>query len=70
MTITWQTHVDHVYKVYCSPKNKQSQLPSQDITTLSITEDNEWADMPLLWCGQMLNRLVHAINPLPEQTQQ
>ena len=29
---------------------------------------NKWADLLLLWCGQVLNRLVHAIHPLPEQT--
>ena len=27
VTITWQIHVDHVYKAYCSLKKKQSRLP-------------------------------------------
>ena len=31
VTITWQIHVDHVYKAYCSLKKKQSQLPPQGI---------------------------------------
>ena len=29
VTITWQIHVDHVYKAYCSLKKEQSQLPPQ-----------------------------------------
>ena len=53
VTTTLQTHVDHVYKAYYSPKNiKQSQLQSQDITTLSITAAEIRGELPISWRGQ------------------
>ena len=30
---------------------------------MSTTEVNEWAGLALFWCSQMLNRLVHVIDP-------
>ena len=65
--ITWQIHVDHVYKAYTSLKKKLSQLQSQDIT-LSITEADEWENFPLLWRGQDVQQ-TGPINPLPEVQQ-
>ena len=56
--ITWQIHVDHVYKAYCSLKKKQSELQSQDITTLSIPEANIWEQLPILWRGQDVQQPV------------
>ena len=67
--ITWQMHVDHVYKAYCSLKKKQSQLQSKSITSLSFTEIQIWKELPLLWRGQDVQR-IGPINPLPEQVQQ
>ena len=67
--ITWEIHVDHVYKAYCSLKKKQSQLQSQDITILSITEAEVWGDLPITWRGQDVQQ-TGPINLLPEKVQQ
>ena len=66
--IVWQIDVDHVYKAYCSLKKKQFQLQSHDITALSITEADVWANLPILWRGQNVQQ-VGSIDPLPEQVQ-
>ena len=64
--ITWQIHVDHVYKAYCSLKKKQSQLQSQDITTLSITAADVWREVPITWRGQDVQQ-TGPMNPLPKE---
>ena len=67
--ITWQIHVDHVYKAYCSLKKQQPQLQSQDITTLSITVADIWGEVPITWRGQDVQQ-TGPIIPLPEKVQQ
>ena len=67
--ITWQIHVDHVYKAYCMLMKKQSLLQSQDITTLLIPEANTWKELPILWHGQDVQQ-PGSINSLPEKIRQ
>ena len=67
--ITWQIHVDHVYKAYSLLKKNQSKVQLQNITTLSIPEANMWEEIPILWRGQVVEE-IGPINPLPEQVQQ
>ena len=66
--ITWQIHVDHVYKAYCSLKKKHSQLLPQGIVTLSINETEVYEGLPVLWHGQEVKQ-VGPIEPLPQQVQ-
>ena len=68
MTITWQIHVDHVYKAYCSLKKKQSQLPPQGIMALSVHETEEFEGIPFVWRGQEIKQ-IGPIEPLPQQVQ-
>ena len=68
VTITWQIHVDHVYKAYCSLKKKQSQLPPQGIMALSVHEAVMFEGLPFVWCGQEIKQ-IGPIEPLPQQVQ-
>ena len=68
VTITWQIHVDHVYKAYCSLKKKQSQLPPQGIMALSVHEAEEYEGLPFVWRGQEIKQ-IGPIEPLPQQVQ-
>ena len=68
VTITWQIHVDHVYKAYCSLKKKQSQLPPQGIMALSVLEAEEYEGLPFVWRGQEIKQ-IGPIEPLPQQVQ-
>ena len=68
VTITWQIHVDHVYKAYCSLKKKQSQLPPRGIMALSVHEAEEYEGLPFVWCGQEIKQ-IGPIEPLPQQIQ-
>ena len=68
VTITWQIHVDHVYKAYCSLKKKQSQLPPQGIMALSVDEAEEYEGLPFVWRGQEIKQ-IGPIEPLPQQIQ-
>ena len=54
LKITWQVHVDHVYKAYSSINNKRCQLSLHAITHLSIPEVEDWTNLPVLWCGQTM----------------
>ena len=78
MTITWQIHVDHVYKAYCSLKKKQSQLPPQGIMILSIHDTEIYEGLPFLWRDQEIKQIgliepllqvKHKPIPLPEVLQ-
>ena len=69
VTITWQIHVDHVYKAYHSLKKKQSQLPPQGIVTFSITEAEMYDGLPFVWRGQEIKQ-IGPIEPLPQKVQQ
>ena len=68
VTITWQIHVDHVYKAHCSLKKKQSQLPPQGIMALSVDEAEEYEGLPFVWRGQEIKQ-IGPIEPLPQQVQ-
>ena len=68
VTITWQIHVDHVYKAYCSLKKKQSQLPPQGIMALSVHEAVMFEGLPFVWRGQEIKQ-IGPIEPLPQQVQ-
>ena len=68
VTITWQIHVDHVYKAYCSLKKKQSQLPPQGVMALSVHEAEEYEGLPFVWRGQEIKQ-IGPIEPLPQQIQ-
>ena len=68
VTITWQIHVDHVYKAYCSLKKKQLQLPPQGIMALSVHEAEEYEGLPFVWRGQEIKQ-NGPIEPLPQQIQ-
>ena len=68
VTITWQIHVDHVYKAYCSLKKKQAQLPPKGITLLSIHETEKFEGLPFLWRGQEIKQ-IGPIEPLPQQVE-
>ena len=67
--ITWQIHVDHVYKAYCSLKKKHTQLPPQGIVTLSISETEKYKGLPVLWRGQEVIQ-IGPIEPLSQNVQQ
>ena len=68
VTITWQIHVDHVYKAYCSLKKKQSQLPPQGIMALSVDEAERYEGLLFVWRGQEIKQ-IGPIEPLPQQIQ-
>ena len=68
VTITWQIHVDHVYKAYCSLKKKESQLPPQGIMALSVHEAEVYEGLPFVWRGQEIKQ-IGPIEPLPQQVQ-
>ena len=68
VTITWQIHVDHIYKAYCSLKKKQSQLPPQGIMALSVHEAEEYEGLPFVWRGQEIKQ-IGPIEPLPQKVQ-
>ena len=68
MKITWQIHVDHVYKAYHSLKKKQSQLPPQGIMALSVHEAEEYEGLPFVWRGQEIKQ-IGPIEPSPQQVQ-
>ena len=65
VTITWQIHIDHVYKAYCSLKKKQSQLPLQGIMILSINQAAMFEGLPFVWRGQEIKQ-IGPIAPLPQ----
>ena len=67
--ITWQIHVDHAYKAYCSLKKKHSQLPPQGIVTLSINEAEMYEGLPFVWRGQEVKH-VGPIESLQQQARQ
>lgn len=66
VTVTWEIHVDHVYKAYCSLK-KWSQLP-QGIVILSIREAEVYEGLPFFWRGQEVKQ-IGPIEPLPQVQQ-
>ena len=69
VTITWQIHIDHVFKAYHSLKKKQSQLPLQGIMTFSIREAEMYDGLPFVWRGQEIKQ-IGPIEPLPQKIRQ
>ena len=61
--IKWQIHVDHVYKAYCSLKEKQLQSSLQHVVKLSIKDIGMYEGLPFVWRGQDVKQ-YGSIKPL------
>ena len=65
--ITWQIHVDHVYKAYCSWKEKQSQS-SQKHMTISFKDIGMYEGLPLVWRGEEIKQYgpIEPLSPIQQ----
>ena len=67
--LTWQIPQELVYRAYTSMKRKCDELSSLAVKSLVCKEADEYAGLPILWCGQEVGE-VGPIEPLPEHVRQ
>ena len=67
--LTWQMPQELVYRAYTSMKRKHDELSSLAVKSLVCKEADEYAGLPILWCGQEVGE-VGPIEPLPEHVRQ
>ena len=67
--LTWQIPQELFYQAYTSMKRKHDELSSLAVKFLICKEADEFAGLPVLWCGQEVGE-VGPIEPLPEQVRQ
>ena len=67
--LTWQIPQELIYRAYTSMKRKHDELSSLAVKSLVCEEADEFAGLPILWCGQEVGE-VGPIEPLPEHIRQ
>ena len=67
--LTWQIPQELVYQAYTSMKKKHDELSSLAVKSLVCQEADEFAGLPILWCGQEVGE-VGPIELLPEHVRQ
>jgi len=67
--LTWQIPQELVYQAYTSMKRKHDELSSLAVKSLVCKQADEYAGLPILWCGQEVGE-VGPIKPLPEHVRQ
>ena len=67
--LIWQVPSDLVHHAYTSIKKNRDKLSSLAVKSQVCEEADEFAGLPILWCGQEIGE-VGPIEPLPECVRQ